>query len=165
MGLGRIPHIVLNGAIIVNRDAAGESPILSKLGEVSEQISRLLDRENVDTTSTARTRLFLQRVSKRGRPGLLAFAGRASSSASKGRRIPGSVKTLGIRERRRLGFETRESKQRQPLRARKLADHSYFPPCYLSSLALNKNKGSAIRALLEWWISVQGIPSVSEILR
>ena len=131
MGLGRIPHIVLNGAIIVNSDAAGESPILSKLGEVSEQISRLLDRENVEHYFYGENEII--------------FAESFQSEE-------------GLDYLRSLGEPV-------PVQRARMCRSFVLPPCYLSSLALNKTRVPPSAHCWNGGISVQGIPSVSEILR
>jgi len=116
-------------AIIVNRDAAGESPILSKLGEVSEQISRLLDRENVEHTSTARTSLFAEEFPKQ--KAWTTCVRWEAVQCNKGREFPAVVNSWHS-EREDWIDSPNQSKDTSTEPG--CADHSYFP-CYLSSLA------------------------------
>jgi len=150
MGLGRIPHIVLNGAIIVNRDAAGESPILSKLGEVSEQISRLLDRENVEHYFYGENEIIFAE-SFQSEEGLdyLRSLGEPIPVQVKDVEYPAVVKLLAFVNEEDLDLNSRiKAKTTSTSQDVQIIRTS---PLLLEFVGVKQDKGSAIRALLEWW--------------
>jgi Cof subfamily protein (haloacid dehalogenase superfamily) len=148
MGLGSIPHIVLNGAIIVNRDATGESRILSKLGEVSEQISSFLDCENVEHYFYGENEIvFEESPQSEGGLDYLRSLGEPSPMQVKDVDYPGVVKLLAFVNEEDLDLNSRiKSKITSASQDMQIIRTS---PLLLEFVGVKQNKGSAIRALFE----------------